>query len=125
MQSPGFVDVDFWGEFDQDAVVIDRDDVSDFNAENILPLSEDAMAKIRKWLQPTKYDGDGSEYQAHLSSHLPGTGDWVFGSKIYQQWHNSEEHRILWVRGGYSATSAVREDMYRKLTLWDRHSRCR
>ena len=92
----------FENEFDTDTVVISPDDVNDFNPENILPKSDDIQASIHNWLNPTQCDGDGSEYQAHLSSHLPGTGKWVFDSKIYQQWHDSDELGILWIRGKMS-----------------------
>ncbi|KAK0631066.1 hypothetical protein B0T17DRAFT_616636 [Bombardia bombarda] len=55
---------------DDDAVVIGRDDVCDYNEDNILPQSEQTLKQIRAWLNPTEYDHDGSEYQKHLSSHL-------------------------------------------------------
>lgn len=96
--------VEFWSEFDDDAIVIAREDVGDFNAENILPQDNNTLQHILTWLNPTNYDDDGSEYQKHISSHLPGTGDWVFESEVYQQWHDSNEHGILWVRGMYYPT---------------------
>lgn len=86
-------------EFDADAVVIDHLDISDFNPENILPESDESQSSIRHWLKPTIYEGDGSEYEAHLSSHLPGTGTWVFDSPTYRQWHDDNECGLLWIRG--------------------------
>jgi hypothetical protein len=97
--SPPWSIVDFWDELDTDAVVIGHDDVRDFNPENILPKSNNVLASVRKWISPTEYDGDRSEYRAHLSSHHPGTGGWVFDSDPYRQWHGGQEHGILWVRG--------------------------
>ena len=89
----------FWNEFDAETLLIGPDDVSDFNPENLLPKSDQIQASIFNWLSPTQYDGDGSDYQAHLSSRLLGTGDWVFDSNVYRQWHDSDEHGILWIRG--------------------------
>ena len=57
-----------------DAVIVDRDDVLEYNEANIIPQDEDIFAKIRSWLCPTDFDGEDSEYQKHLTSHLPGTG---------------------------------------------------
>ncbi|KAF2231818.1 ankyrin [Viridothelium virens] len=94
-QSPGL----FWEDIDQDFVVIKPEDLNDFNADNILPQPEETVNKLRTWLTPTQYGHEGSEYQKHLSSHLVGTGSWVFESHSYQQWHDGEEHGILWVRG--------------------------
>jgi hypothetical protein len=103
----------------EDVVVVERHDVLESNDENILPQDQDIIARIRTWLQPTDYHGDGSEYQKHLLSHLPGTGDWFLKSHVYQQWHNSDEHGMLWVRGNLP-NSAQQCD----LTVF-RHSRLR
>ncbi len=94
--------VGFWNEFYTDAVVISPDDIKGFNPENILPKSDEIQHSILDWLNPTQYVGDGSEYQTHLSSHLPGTGKWVFDSNVYQQWHDSDQYGILWIRGKLS-----------------------
>ena len=103
MESSGFESVSassaFWDALDADTVVISPSDVRDFNPENLLPKSDRDQASIINWLNPTPYDGDGSDYQAHLSSHLPGTGNWIFDSDIYRQWHDSKEDGILWIRG--------------------------
>ncbi|KAI0516756.1 ankyrin repeat-containing domain protein [Xylaria bambusicola] len=82
-----------------DAVLIDRDDVSDFNPDNILPMSADAIAKIRTWLQPTAYDDRFGEYQKHLASHAAGTGVWLTSSTTYREWLRSQQLGTLWVKG--------------------------
>jgi len=76
-------------------------DASDFNEENILPQPPDVLAKIRTWLQPTEYSNEGGEFKKHLASHLPGTGDWLFSSDAYRQWHrgSSPDRGLLWIRG--------------------------
>ena len=82
-----------------EAVVIGREDVSDFNPGNVLPLPLDTLSQIRAWLSPTEYDNEGSEYHKHLSLHLVGTGKWIFSSPVYQQWHVSHDNGILWIQG--------------------------
>lgn len=85
--------------WEDDAILLDRDDVSDFNEENILPVSPEERAKIRKWLQPTAYNDEGGEFKKHLSSHLRNTGQWLLDSPTYKQWHSSKDDGILWVKG--------------------------
>lgn len=85
--------------WEDDLILLDRDDVSDFNEENILPVSPEERAKIRKWLQPTAYSDEGSEFKKHLSSHLEDTGTWLLDAPIYKQWHSSEDDGILWIKG--------------------------
>lgn len=84
---------------DDDPVVLSRDDVADFNECNILPQSTETLDDIRKWLRTTEYDGEASEYGKHLSSHLPGTGQWLLSSSIFRQWHSGDQHGLLWIRG--------------------------
>ncbi|KAI8692655.1 hypothetical protein NCS56_00022500 [Fusarium sp. Ph1] len=84
---------------DNDVVVVGRDDVSNYNPDNILPESEDTIAKIRQWLRPTEYNLDGSEYRKHLASHLANTGEWLPRLDRYKTWHNSPDNGLLWIRG--------------------------
>lgn len=83
----------------EDAVIVGRGDVLECNEANIIPQEQAAIARIRTWLRPTRYAEGGSEYHRHLSSHLQGTGDWVLASPAYKQWHDSDQHGFLWVRG--------------------------
>lgn len=85
----------FW----EDAVFVERDEIHECNEANIIAQDHDIIVKIRSWLRPTEFNSEGSEYQKHLSSHLPGTGAWVLGSPVYQQWHESSEHGLFWVDG--------------------------
>ncbi|KAH8691002.1 ankyrin repeat-containing domain protein [Phaeosphaeriaceae sp. PMI808] len=82
-----------------DVVVVGRNDVLQANDDNILPQDQDTMDRVRTWLHPTDYEGEGSEYHKHVSSHLLGTGNWLLTSDTYQQWHGSDEHGMLWLRG--------------------------
>ncbi|KAI1111523.1 ankyrin repeat-containing domain protein [Nemania sp. NC0429] len=82
-----------------DVVVIDQDDISNYNPDNILPLSADVIATIRQWLQPTAYDDPFGEYRKHLASHAAGTGAWITSSATYREWLQSQELGTLWVKG--------------------------
>jgi hypothetical protein len=84
---------------DSDAILIDHDDVSNYNPENILPQPPEIIARIRDWLQPTAYDVVGSEYRKHLNAHLDGTGAWLTASTTYQDWLQSSKYGLLWVKG--------------------------
>jgi hypothetical protein len=39
--------------WEQDAILVGADDVSEFNEDIVLPQSPEVIARIRKWLQPT------------------------------------------------------------------------
>ncbi|GAP93143.1 putative ankyrin repeat protein [Rosellinia necatrix] len=82
-----------------DAVLIQRDDISNYNPENILPKSPEAIAKIRQWLQPTAYDDHFGEYHKHLASHAAGTGIWLTSSATYREWLQGQNVGTLWVKG--------------------------
>ncbi|KAF7557229.1 hypothetical protein G7Z17_g762 [Cylindrodendrum hubeiense] len=84
---------------EDDAVIISRDDISDYNPEQILPESPETIQKIRSWLQPTSYDIAGGEYRKHLASHVAGTGAWLTSSDKYNDWLKSTEHGMLWIKG--------------------------
>ncbi|KAK7413620.1 hypothetical protein QQX98_007483 [Neonectria punicea] len=84
---------------DEDIVVIDRDDISNYNDDNVLPESSKTIAKIRRWLNPTEYNLESGEYRRHLSSHLAGTGAWLPSLQKYQQWHDRPDHGLLWIKG--------------------------
>ncbi|KAF2002210.1 ankyrin [Amniculicola lignicola CBS 123094] len=84
---------------DVDAVVINRDDISNYNPDQILPQSPEAIKKIRSWLEPTAYALGSSEYHKHLASHVDGTGAWLTSSDTYQEWLNDGKHGMLWIKG--------------------------
>ncbi|KAF4460013.1 ankyrin [Fusarium albosuccineum] len=94
-------------ELEHDTVLIGRADIIDFNPDNILPEAAAVLNDITNWLRPTEYTRDGSEYRKHLSLRLRGTGDWVYSSAAYQQWHAEPDARILWVRGAPGSGKSV------------------
>ncbi|KAJ5719638.1 hypothetical protein N7493_007216 [Penicillium malachiteum] len=83
---------------DGDTVVVRSGDVQDFNPDNTLPLPAKDLEEITKWLQPTPYDFERSEYSRHRASHLLGTGAWLKSTPVYHQWH-SGENGLLWIKG--------------------------
>ncbi|KAF6802340.1 hypothetical protein CSOJ01_11656 [Colletotrichum sojae] len=103
---------------DSDAVVLDRDDVSNYNPENILPQSSEAIAKLRAWLQPTSYGSESGEYRKHLSSHAAGTGNWLTASAAYKKWLGDENDGFLWIKGiPGSGKSVMASKIIRELSL--------
>src|SRR6201992_876678 len=82
-----------------DAVVIDHNDVSNYNPQQILPESPESIQNIRNWLQPTDYNHESSEYRKHLASYFEGTGSWVTSSKSHQDWLHDENQGMLWIKG--------------------------
>ncbi|RFU29562.1 hypothetical protein B7463_g6755, partial [Scytalidium lignicola] len=73
-------------------------------------LGPEALEKLQKWLQPTDYMAESSEFRRHLSSQAPGTGLWICDTEKFQQWHDSADHGSLWIKGvpgaGKSVTAA-------------------
>ncbi|KAH7129175.1 hypothetical protein EDB81DRAFT_950881 [Dactylonectria macrodidyma] len=94
-------------ELDSDAVLIERTDVSDFNPGHILPKQAVVLDAIKSWLKPTEYDHDGSDYQKYLYFRLAGTGNWVYDTAVYRQWHQGADPGILWVRGAQGSRKSV------------------
>lgn len=84
---------------DDDVVLIDADDVSNYNPKQILPEDPETIQKIRSWLQPTAYDIAGGEYRKHLASHVAGTGGWLTSSSTYKDWLEDETNGLLWIKG--------------------------
>ncbi|VUC29505.1 unnamed protein product [Clonostachys rosea] len=82
-----------------DAIIIGRDDVSNYNPDNILPKTTDEIERIREWLEPTLYAIAGGEYRKHLASHAPGTGQWLASTDEYRQWLHGDECGLLWIKG--------------------------
>ncbi|UKZ79908.1 hypothetical protein TrVFT333_007671 [Trichoderma virens FT-333] len=77
---------------DVDAVFIGRDDVSDYNPEQLLPQPAEVIEKIRSWLQPTAYDIAGGIPQAPKDEHgllwikgIPGSGKSVMAASIIDE----------------------------------------
>ncbi|KAF8851736.1 hypothetical protein BDZ45DRAFT_765904, partial [Acephala macrosclerotiorum] len=91
----------------QDFVVLDNEDIDDYNEDGILPQSPEVLAGIQKWLQHTDYLADSSEYNKHLSSHVPGTGLWIQKTEAYRLWHDSPDHGSLWTKAIAGAGKSV------------------
>lgn len=85
--------------YDEDVVVIGRDDISNYNPAQVLPEPPEEIKKIRSWLQPTDYAHASGEYRKHLTSHMPGTGSWLTLSATYKEWLSGSDHATLWIKG--------------------------
>ncbi|KAH0427767.1 hypothetical protein CcaCcLH18_09473 [Colletotrichum camelliae] len=84
---------------DSDAIVIGRNDVSNYNPDQILPEPPEVIKNLKVWLQPTTYDLESGEYRQHLSSHTPGTGEWIASNSTYDDWLKGQEQGFLWIKG--------------------------
>jgi len=67
-------------------------------SELIPVVTTEELERIRSWLSPTEFESEGSEYRKHLSAHSPGTGDWLFHTDQYREWHDSGTG-TLWIQG--------------------------
>ncbi|RGP58941.1 ankyrin repeat-containing protein [Fusarium sporotrichioides] len=90
-----------------DVVVVDRLHIADYNESNILPQDKTTLDRLLKWLNPTKYAGDGSELKKHTTSHLEGTSQWLIDSPVFEQWHRGNSNGVLWIRGVPGAGKSV------------------
>jgi hypothetical protein len=90
--------MDFAGSDPDDFEVIDYDEAS---------LGPEDLATAQKWLHPTNYVADSSEFCRHLSSQAPGTGMWICNTLQFQQWHESDRHSSLWIKGVPGAGKSV------------------
>ncbi|KAH9899099.1 ankyrin repeat-containing domain protein [Xylariomycetidae sp. FL2044] len=84
---------------DSDLVLIDQDDISNYNPEQILPQPPEVIATIRTWLQPTSYDAKTGEFRKHLASRASGTGAWILSNPTYQEWLTGDDYGTLWLKG--------------------------
>ena len=79
----------------------ERSDSDDFELidRHEAKLSPEDLAKIQKWLQPTNYTADSSEFRRHLASQAPGTGHWICDASKFEQWQTSDNNGSLWIKG--------------------------
>ena len=92
---------------EQDFVILGKEDLSNHNADGLLPFPDDQIARIQRWLQPTDYPSESSEYNRHLSSHLPGTGDWIRVTDEFEKWVHSLDFGCLWIKAIPGAGKSV------------------
>lgn len=58
----------------------------------------EVRAKIQKWLSPTEFSSESSDFNKHLRSYVPKTGEWLRSSDRFTQWHQ-QGNTALWVNG--------------------------
>ena len=69
-------------------------------------LGAEELSLIYKWLQPTDYMAESSEFHRHLSSQAPETGLWICNTPRYQKWHESDAQGF-WIKGVPGAGKSV------------------
>ncbi|KAH8887114.1 hypothetical protein GQ53DRAFT_784423 [Thozetella sp. PMI_491] len=79
----------------------DFDMHSDFEVVQIQDarLTDKEVNTLIKWLQPTDYNAESSEFRRHLLSRAPGTGAWLCETERYRAWYSSQQHGSLWIKG--------------------------
>ncbi|KAL6835448.1 ankyrin repeat-containing domain protein [Trichoderma camerunense] len=78
-----------------DSVAADNGDIVMLSRDD----TPETLTKIKQWLCPTDYAAVNGEFYKHLRSHVAGTGDWLYSTDAYKQWHDSEAEGILWLKG--------------------------
>ncbi|ORY57845.1 ankyrin repeat-containing domain protein [Pseudomassariella vexata] len=75
--------------------------------------------RIARWLAPSDYLGDSSEYQRQLALRIPDTALWLLETEQYNRWQQSRMFGTLWVKGspgcGKSVLAASTIDHFRKI----------
>ncbi|KAF9895127.1 hypothetical protein FE257_000029 [Aspergillus nanangensis] len=69
------------------------------DGEPQVEITPEDLDRIRSWLSPTDFDGEGSEYQKHLTTRVTGTGDWLQQTEQYHRWRDEDAVRALWIQG--------------------------
>jgi Ankyrin repeats (3 copies)/NACHT domain len=89
-------------------------DSDDFEIVDSLEVAEDVvadkkpdLAKIKAWLKPSDYVAASSEFNRHLSSQSPGTGEWIRETTQFRQWHSSDNHGSIWIKAVPGAGKSV------------------
>lgn len=77
-------------DIDPDYVVVDNVNVGE---------PAETVAEIKDWLCPTDSDSPASEYQKHIHSYVPGTGEWILETDQYRRWLKDDDQGALWIRG--------------------------
>lgn len=84
---------------ENDFVLVSAHD-ADPNAQGSLlpPVSPQERVKIQKWLCPSEYASESSDYNKHLRSYVQRTGQWLRESANFTQWHDNGG-TALWIHG--------------------------
>ena len=76
-------------------------------AQQIAAEKKPDLKKIRAWLSPTDYMAPSSEFNRHLQSQAPGTGEWIRETAQFTQWHISPTHGSIWIKAVPGAGKSV------------------
>lgn len=85
-------------------------------------LEPEVIKQLQSWLQLTDFSGKSSEFSRHLLSQTPGTGLWISDTQKFSQWHDSEDHGSLWIKGvPGSGKSVIAASMIEHLRASENH----
>jgi len=83
---------------ENDFVLVTAHDAYPSAQGNLLPpVAPQERTKIQKWLCPSEFASESSDYNKHLRSYVPHTGQWLRQSASFTQWHDNGG--TLWVNG--------------------------
>ena len=91
---------------EQDFVLLGDKDMEGFNTAGLLPQLPVDIEKIQRWLQPTDFASDSSEFRKHSASYVEGTGLWIQKTEQFQQWRTSS-NGVLWIKAVPGAGKSV------------------
>ncbi|KAL8836249.1 MAG: hypothetical protein Q9170_002993 [Blastenia crenularia] len=85
---------------ENDFVLVTAPDSSPTGDTESLLSSEppNVRAKIQNWLCPSEYAAESSDYNKHVRSFVPDTGEWLRKSPFFTNWRQHGD-RLLWVNG--------------------------
>lgn len=92
---PGNAHDEAW---EDDAVFVESDDAGEEHGP-IQPLEPHVVDRMRNWLFPTMYKAVSSPFGKYLAARAPETGQWLFDSPSYRDWHDGEDNSLLWIKG--------------------------
>ena len=86
-------------DVDTEYVVVNAGDARQSSDDSTdAPQPAHIRAKIQKWLCPSEYAAESSDYNKHRRSYCPNTGEWLRQSDQYLRWHNGGK-TALWING--------------------------
>lgn len=84
---------------ENDFVLVNADDAKLNTAGSLPPpVSISERAKIQKWLCPSEFSSQSSDYNKHSRSYVPHTGEWLRQTEAFRRWID-HGRTALWVNG--------------------------
>ncbi|KAF7870303.1 hypothetical protein EAF04_004049 [Stromatinia cepivora] len=88
--------------------------------KQMLADEEPDLAAIKAWLNPTDYLASSSEFNRHVSSKSPETGEWIRKTSQFDKWHSSVNHGSIWIKAVPGAgKSVLAASMVQSLSMYE------